>query len=152
MKVLFVCTGNSCRSVMAHFLLNRMAADRELSGWEARSAGIAAERHFGVPDGVRNALKAKGIEDIEHVPQLATREILRWADLVLPMARMHRDYLLDQYPEFTSKTRLFLQHAGSGEKDVPDPIGKPDAGYVECRDLIEGALLKILEGGDSAKP
>ena len=137
---------------MAHFLLNRMASDRGLPDWEARSAGIAAERHFGVPEGVRNALLSKGIEKIEHIPQLATRDILRWADLVLPMARMHRDYLLDQYPEFTSKTRLFLRHAGQGEGDVPDPIGKPDAVYVECRDLIEGGLLKILEGGDSAKP
>ena len=152
MKVLFVCTGNSCRSVMAHFLLNRMTAARGLSGWEARSAGTAAARHFGVPDGVRNALKPKGIETIEHIPQLATREVLRWADLVLPMARMHRDYLLDQYPEFTSKTRLFLQHTGFGEKDVPDPIGKPDAVYIQCRDMIEGGLLKILEGGAGEHP
>lgn len=144
MKLLFVCTGNSCRSVMAQFLLRKLAAERGL-GWEARSCGVAAERYFPVPDGVRQSLADRGIEKIEHVPQLVSRELLAWADLVVPMARPHRDALLDEYPEHTGKIQLFSEFAGRGEEDVADPIGQPVSVYRRCRDIIEQGLAAALE-------
>ncbi|MDE2293144.1 MAG: low molecular weight protein arginine phosphatase [Elusimicrobia bacterium] len=144
MKVLFVCTGNTCRSLMAERLLLKLAADRGLPGVEARSAGVAAERYFPVPEGVRKALAERGTSPEGHVPQLVGRELLAWADLVVPMTRAHREGLLDQYPEFTSKTRLFSELAGRGEADVADPIGKPDAVYKACRDELESGLESFL--------
>ncbi|MBI3297056.1 MAG: low molecular weight protein arginine phosphatase [Elusimicrobia bacterium] len=144
MKVLFVCTGNTCRSLMAERLLLKMAADRKLAGWDARSAGVAAERYFAVPDGVKKALADRGTSTEGHVPQLTGRELLAWADLVVAMTSGHREALLDQYPEFTSKTKLFSELAGRGEADVADPIGQPDAVYRRCRDEIETGLDAFL--------
>ena len=144
MKILFVCTGNTCRSVMAERLLRKMAADRGLAGWEARSAGIAAERYFAVPSGVVKALAERGATPEGHVPQLAGREVLAWADLVVAMTQGHREALLEQYPEFTSRTRLFSELAGRGEADVADPIGQPDEVYRRCRDEIETGLDAYL--------
>ncbi len=145
MKIVFVCTGNSCRSVIAHYLLNKIAADRNLNDWSARSCGVAAERHFPTPEGVRTALRERGIDDLNHVPELAGREMLGWADVVLTMTRSHREYLLDQYPEFTDKTHLFMEYAAGEAADVPDPIGQPTAVYLRCRDSIEKALDALLE-------
>ncbi|MFH1726682.1 MAG: low molecular weight protein arginine phosphatase [Elusimicrobiota bacterium] len=144
MKVLFICTGNTCRSLMAQFLMNKKAADRGMAGWEARSAGVAAERYFQVPPGACRALAERGVAEISHTPQLVGREILGWADVVLPMTRGHREYLLDEYPEFGSKVRLFSEAAGWGERDVEDPIGQPDAAYRRCRDLLEEGLESII--------
>lgn len=144
MKILFVCTGNTCRSVLAERLLNKMAADRNLAGWQARSAGIAAERYFNVPAGVKKALAERGTSPEGHVPQLAVREVLAWADLVVTMTRQHREALLDKYPEFTSKTKLFSEIAGRADADVDDPIGKPDDVYRRCRDEIETGLDAYL--------
>ncbi|MFH2205100.1 MAG: low molecular weight protein arginine phosphatase [Elusimicrobiota bacterium] len=145
MKVVFVCTGNSCRSVMAEYLLNKMAADRGLQDWTARSCGTAAEPYFPTPEGVRTALKDRGIDKVEHTPELAGRELLGWADVVLTMARHHREHLLDQFPEFTDKTHMFLEHTLGEEGDVDDPISQPTAVYRQCRDKIEQALIQFME-------
>lgn len=145
MKLLFVCTGNSCRSVMAQFLLPQLAAARGLEGWESRSCGIAAERYFEVPAGVLKALAERGIADLRHVPQLVSRDLLRWADAVYAMSRLHKEFLLDQFPEFGRKVELFLEHHPDGPQDVEDPIGKSDEVYRRCRDVIESGLGRLLE-------
>lgn len=145
MKALFVCTGNTCRSVMAQFLFIHEAKRRGLDGWEARSAGTAAERYFTVPPGVHKALAARGISPEGHVAQLATRDVLRWADAVFPMTKRHRDVLWDEFPEHRSKTTLFAEAAGLGESDIPDPIGQPDAVYLRCRDQIEQGILALIQ-------
>jgi protein-tyrosine phosphatase len=144
MNIVFVCTGNSCRSVIAEYLLNKMSKDKALK-WEARSCGTAAERYFPTPEGVKVALRERGIENFKHTPQLAGRELLGWADVVLAMTRGHRDHLIDDYPEFTDKTHLFTEYCADEVTDVPDPIGKPTAVYQKCRDDIEDALKSLLE-------
>ncbi|TBR20962.1 low molecular weight protein arginine phosphatase [bacterium] len=144
MKILFVCTGNTCRSLMAERLLLKLAADKGLKGWEARSAGMAAERYFPVPGGVKRALADRGTNADGHVPQLVSRELLAWADVVAPMTAGHRDALLEEYPEFTSKTKLFSELAGRGEADVADPIGQPDEVYRRCRDELASGLDAYL--------
>lgn len=152
MKVLFVCTGNTCRSVIAERLLRKMASDKGLQGWEARSAGVAAERYFPMPEGVKKALAERGTSPEGHIPQLVGRELMGWADLVVAMTRGHREALLDQYPEFTSKTKLFSEIAGRAEADVADPIGQPDAVYRRCRDEIETGLQAFLRDHASKEP
>lgn len=136
---------------MGEYLVNRMAADGKLPGWEARSCGVAAERYFPVPGGVRKALAERGITDIKHTPQLVSRELLGWADLVLAMAKGHREMMLDEYPEHTDKIRLFGEEAGWGERDVSDPIGQPVEVYIRCRDAIEDGLRSVVERHGTGK-
>jgi len=144
MKILFVCTGNTCRSVMAQFLLNKMAKDKGLD-LEALSAGMAAERHFPTPSGVKHSLKERGIDEVVHTPRYAAREVVAWADLIVAMTRGHREHLLDLYPEFTDRVKLFSEIAGNGEQDVDDPIGKPLPVYQKTRDQLEEGLKTFLE-------
>lgn len=143
-RILFVCTGNTCRSVMAEFLLDKLARDRGL-GLRARSAGFAAERHGQVPPGVRTALESEGIPVAEHVPQVVSRELLDWADLVLVMERAHRDMLLDRWPEFRAKIHTLKGHAARpGPEDIADPIGRTDPVYAACCREIKESLEAIL--------
>src|SRR3989338_2616589 len=98
-RIVFVCTGNICRSAMAEHLLRHWSARRGLD-LEVRSCGIAAEGWYEVPEHARRLLEAEGVPPFEHRPRLLTREQLRWADTVLVMARHHRDHILELYPEF----------------------------------------------------
>lgn len=145
-RLLFVCTGNICRSLMAERLALKLAADRGLP-LEARSAGVAAESYFTPPAEVAAALRPCGCTPEGHRPQLAGRDLLRWADVVLVMTRRQRELLLDQFPEFTGKVHLLRSFAGLDDQDVADPIGKPQAVYDACRDRLLESLEALFSRG-----
>ncbi len=136
--ILFVCTGNSCRSVMAEALLHRLSRDRGL-GLSARSCGVAADPSLPIPTGVRAALAAEGITRVEHMPQAVTQELMDWADLVLVMERRHRELLLGLFPDTAAKVETLV-----GPEDITDPIGQSDTTYADCCRKIKTALKTIL--------
>lgn len=142
-RILFVCTGNICRSAMAEQLLRRYAAERGLP-LEAASAGVAAEPYYEVPEPVRRLLAAEGVTPFSHKARLATREVLRWADQILVMTAAHHDFILERYPEFASRTRLLREAAGFGEQDVEDPMGRPDEVYARSLAAIRESLEALL--------
>ena len=143
MKLLFVCTGNVCRSLMGERLARHLGAQRGLDV-ETRSCGIGAEGYFTVPPEIWRALTEAGIDQSpSHRPQLVSRELLAWADSVLVMTARQQDFLRDAYPEYRGKIALLREKAGlSG--DVADPIGKPWADYQACRVIISEALERLL--------
>jgi protein-tyrosine-phosphatase len=145
-RILFVCTGNICRSAMAEHLLRHLAAKRGLD-LETASAGIAAEPHYKVPEPAKRLLAAEGVPPFEHKARLATREVLRWADLILVMTGEHHDYIMDLYPEFTSRTRLFREAAGFGEQDVEDPMARPDEVFARVFAVIRETLDALIASG-----
>lgn len=142
-RILFVCTGNICRSAMAEHLLRHLAAKRGLD-LQTASAGIAAEPHYRVPEPAKRLLAAEGVPPFEHKARLATREVLRWADLILVMSAEHYDHILELYPEFSSRTRLFREAAGFGELDVEDPMSRPDEVFARCFAVIRESLDALL--------
>jgi protein-tyrosine-phosphatase/glycosyltransferase involved in cell wall biosynthesis len=150
-RILFVCTGNICRSAMAERLLAHWSAVRGL-GLEVRSAGVAAESWYEVPDHARRLLAAEGAPPFEHTPRLVTREHLRWADLVLVMTRAHRERLAEQYPEFGRKTFLLRERAGFGELDVEDPMGGSEETFARCLSVLKESLEPLAARGFAEAP
>ncbi len=149
-RVVFVCTGNICRSAMAEHLLRHWAKTRGLA-LEISSCGVAAESWYEMPKAARRLLAAEGVPPFEHKARLATRETLREADLILAMTQAHCDYLADQYPEFAGRTRLFRAHAGFGRQDVEDPMGRPDEAYAACLATLKESLEALLRS-DFGRP
>jgi protein arginine phosphatase len=150
MRLLFVCTGNICRSLMAERLARHLAETRGVP-LEARSAGVAAESWYEPPQEVWNALAEHGVGKAPHRPQLVGREILAWADRVLVMTRGHHRAVVDAFPEHSRKTALLLEAAGlTGE--VADPYGYPIAAYRESRRLIVAALERLIPAPGARGP
>jgi len=142
-EIVFVCTGNVCRSPMAEFILrHRLGPD---SGWEVRSAGVfAADGAPASPEAVQ-ALADWNIDLRSHQSRLLTREIAARADMIVVMTEQHRRHVLALYPAFEKKVFLLRSFSpGGGARDVPDPIGHPLARYRECRDMLDAAITDLI--------
>ena len=141
--MLFICTGNMCRSAAAEKLTLQLGGK---AGLEARSRGTAAGAFGAMPRYVREFLAAEGLRDIEHKPALIAEADVDWADLILVMENHHYEVLADRFPQSMRKMQLFLDYCdGSEEKELEDPMGKGPAAFNEILGRIKACVVKLVE-------
>ncbi|AEG16920.1 protein tyrosine phosphatase [Desulfofundulus kuznetsovii DSM 6115] len=146
-KVLFVCTGNTCRSSMAEALARDMLARKGLQGEvEVVSAGIAALPGSEASPQAVAVMEEMGLDLKSHRATLLTRRDVEEADLVLTMTQSHKKLIQEQLPDQEEKIFTLAEYAGRGG-DVPDPFGGPVDVYRQCagelRYLISLALDRL---------
>jgi ribose 5-phosphate isomerase B len=142
MDILFVCTGNTCRSPMAEVLLKRVLAERGVQGIRVSSAGIAAEANSRASEGSRMVLP--GCEDLSaHRAKQVDAAMLTGANLVLTMTASHKEILQSQFPPFAAKIHTLEEYAWGQGTDIADPYGGGKEEYLLAREQIEAAVIEI---------
>jgi len=146
--VLFICTGNSCRSVMAEYLLRNSVTGRD--DIEILSAGTGVFLQSTASAETIAILAEEGIDVKDHMSQPVNTILLKKADLIIVMTRGHRSQVLERVPAVEKRVYLlkeFTSGAFDGQEnlDIPDPIGKPRNAYKECLSEIKEAIHKIKE-------
>ncbi|OGR77086.1 MAG: hypothetical protein A2X32_07325 [Elusimicrobia bacterium GWC2_64_44] len=142
-KVLFVCTGNTCRSVLAHYYAAKLASDEKLK-INFFSAGLEASPDIRQPKAVADLLAKEGIKDFKHVPVPLTGKLIKSHDLVLAMTAAHKADIIARYPRAAKKTLTLVEYAGFGHDDIADPYGRDDFFYFEVFKLIKAAVKAAL--------
>jgi glycine hydroxymethyltransferase len=154
--VLFVCTGNVCRSPMAEGLFRYAVQGR--GDYRVLSAGLgAADGQPPSPYAVE-AVRELGIDISHQRSRMLTPDLVEAADYILGMTHSHIDTVMLLYPQAAEKTfllREFDETLDQFEKDISDPIGGSYDVYMNCRDQIEQAivsLLRFIEQGEGRLP
>ncbi|OGS02527.1 MAG: hypothetical protein A3I76_02770 [Elusimicrobia bacterium RIFCSPLOWO2_02_FULL_61_11] len=143
-KILFLCTGNTCRSVLAHYYAAKLAADLKLP-YKFNSAGLEAHKDIPQPKIVADLLAKEGVENFKHVPVPMTGKLVKSSDLILAMTAAHKAELIARYPRAAKKTHTLIEYAGFGHDDIADPYRRDDLFYYEVFKLIKSAVKAALE-------
>ncbi|RNB82031.1 low molecular weight protein arginine phosphatase [Brevibacillus fluminis] len=139
MKVLFVCTGNTCRSPMAEALFR----DKTEGGFEVKSAGVSAYVGQRASEHARKVLELRGIAH-DHAAQRVDDHLIAWADLILTMTHGHKAMIQQYFPGVAHKLYTLKEFVGeSGE--VADPYGGDFTLYQHCATELEQTLDKLHE-------
>ncbi len=147
--ILFVCTGNTCRSPMAERICEQLLADRlgctvdqlENHGFVVTSAGISAGLDAPPSRYAVEAMENRELDLSDHRSQQLNETHVRFADHIFTMTRGHREAILSYWP--SSDTRLCVLRTDGG--DIGDPIGGSLAVYEACADQMEREIAKRLD-------
>ncbi|NLM51708.1 MAG: low molecular weight protein arginine phosphatase [Firmicutes bacterium] len=143
-KLIFVCSGNTCRSPLAKVLARDIFAKAGLDDWAVDSAGTAALHGMSASGHALTAAHTLGLDLSLHQAKPITEMLAQEADLILVMTRAHKDFLLHTWPALAGKIYTIKEFVGEAG-DVADPFGKTAAHYLETAQELQALLQQVAK-------
>mgnify|MGYP006287160329 CR=1 FL=1 len=150
-KIVFVCTGNTCRSPMAEGLFKHLISKKDnlKNKYDALSAGLFAYEGQRVNDYSIRALKNLGIDISNYTSLSFSREIAKSAFLILTMTESHRDNIISLIPDARGKVFALKEYVYKNtvnqSVEIEDPFGMPYEAYEKCSQEIKHAVEELIK-------
>lgn len=132
MTILFVCTGNTCRSPMAACMMKQLCQESGLTDIRILSAGVDARDGQPASQGAQHAMESRGLSLAEHRSQTVTQQLLDETDLVFCVSPRHGEALQHCFARVPAMTCF--------SPAIADPFGGSDAVYEACAIAMETQL------------
>ncbi len=129
---------------MAEAYLRKLCADARIDNITVSSAGTCTDDGLPASAHAVETMRRTGIDISGHRSSRIHPETVEKADLILAMARMHKEWLLSLFPEYAPKTRLLLEYADRPGEDISDPAGGGEALYRSCFAEIKTAVDNLF--------
>ncbi len=141
-SVLFVCTGNTCRSPMAEGLFKFLTKDK----FETASAGLMSVDGFGAAADAIDVMKEFNIDISGHKSQALTLDMINHFDLIVVMEQRQKYKILEMAPFAADKIFLLTEFNGDKEhEDIFDPIGFSREYYKKCFEMINKHVFSLID-------
>lgn len=147
MKIMFICTGNICRSAMAHWLLKKKLEERNIKNVEVYSAGIyAVEGDTSTYEAIE-VMEEYGIDLKKHRATKVQNSNIKDMDIILCMTLSHKRDLIYMYPELKEKIYTLKEYVKDEKNgvEIRDPWGYDIVTYRFCASEIDACLDKLIE-------
>ena len=146
-NILFVCTGNICRSPFAQGLFTKLASRKDHQDLFADSAGLIALPGNPATTLAQRVAAEYGVSLTDHQAKPVTENLVDWSDLILVMEKGHKEALLFNSPKASDKVLLIRHFArfGSRNRGIADPYGLNYDAYRFCFLDIEDAVTGLVE-------
>lgn len=147
MNVMFICTGNICRSAMAEGYMKKIVQEKGLN-INVCSSGIYGEEGMGASYLAKEAMEEYGVNLDNHIARITSKTDIENMDLILCATMGHKRILLQMYPDLSNKIYTMKEYAyGEKEldKDISDPWGFDITVYRRCAAELTNAIDKIVE-------
>ena len=138
MKILFVCTGNTCRSPMAEAVLKRKLKDINRKDIKVTSCGLNTQNGLAMSVNSRNALKKLDIKSVKFKSKMITEDLIKNSNMIICMTKAHKQVL-------TGFKNVFTMSDFSLAGDIDDPYGFNEDVYFNTAKNIEYACEKLIE-------
>ncbi len=148
MKIVFVCTGNTCRSPMAQIVFKKLLAEKigcpinelENKGYEILSGGLAASDGMTASANATLVVQKLGVSLEDHQSRYVNLDLLQHADAVLVMTKNHLDTIKNRFHDQKLPVQL-LSFSGA---DISDPFGGDEITYSRCLAEIQENLQHLV--------
>ena len=146
MRLLFVCTGNTCRSSMAEAIAKKKINENEkYKDIIVESAGVFAFDGSSASREAIYVMQMRGIDLKYHKARSITPDIIKNADLILTMTENHKNAVIDINKSANMKTFTLKEYASGEKGDILDPFGRNIKVYESCADELDVYIEKALE-------